>query len=85
MIRWIKRYLFEDSGLDMAGAAASWVMTCTGFFFMLPASEYLNQEGRTVSEQRVLSGLDLMPRTCNTDAARYAGAEELVAYVKGAP
>jgi hypothetical protein len=83
MLRWLRTYLRDDAGLVPADAAAAWAMLDTAFYFLLRASEYLVQEGRSGSEARVISGLDLKPRRGNEDVGRYAGAEELVLYIKG--
>jgi len=85
MLEWLKERLESgDAGFGKADAAAMWLVALsTGFFFLLRASEYLVQDNRTWSEERVLHGNDVEARTGNQTLRSFKGAEEVVIKIKG--
>ena len=83
MLLWLRSYLGSAAGLGTADAAAIWFAVALGFFFLLRASEYLFQEARSWSWERVLHGEDLAARLRNADQATFRGADEIVIYIKG--
>ena len=83
MLLWLRKYLEHDSGLSRPDVAALWCALMTGFFFMLRASEYLVQDGRSWSLERVLHGDDLAPRLSGVELRSFKLAEEVVINIKG--
>ena len=58
MLSWIKQYL-SQSALAECEKAATWAAICTGWFFMLRASEYLTPTDPSQASRRVIRGCDL--------------------------
>ena len=58
MLSWIRRYL-DQSSMAACERAATWAAICTGWFFMLRASEYLPPPDPAQASRRVIRGCDL--------------------------
>jgi hypothetical protein len=83
MLLWIKGHLFESGDYEIAEAAVLWFAVMMGFFFLLRASEFLLQSGRSWSCDRVLRGVDVSVRAGNVPTTNFAEAEELVIVITG--
>ena len=83
MLVWLKKFLAKEASLSEADRAVLWAALMTGFFFMLRASEYLVQDGRSWSRERVLHGDDIAPRRGGAELASFGTAEEVVINIKG--
>ena len=83
MLRWLKEYLRERSGLSRANRAAIWLGLMLAFFFLLRASEYMVQSNRSWSRTRVVRGVDLAARKQNLELTSFKDAEEIVLHITG--
>eukprot|EP00974_Lingulodinium_polyedra_P055363 5324173-Lingulodinium_polyedra.AAC.1 len=59
-------------------AVVLWAALCTGFFFMLRASEFLLLPGRGWSADRVLQGRNVAGRRSNEECQWLADADEVI-------
>ena len=83
MLRWIHSYLFSaESGYSKGDASSAWLAISTAFFFLLRASEYLVQEDKAWSRDRVLRGEDVAARLGNQELSSFAEAEEAVINIR---
>eukprot|EP00959_Pyramimonas_sp_CCMP1952_P362017 7581739-Pyramimonas_sp.AAC.1 len=62
MLEWLRGFLQQEAKLPAEDAVVIWAAIVTAFFFLLRASEYLLQDGRSWSFERVLHGEDVEPR-----------------------
>eukprot|EP00959_Pyramimonas_sp_CCMP1952_P074939 1565951-Pyramimonas_sp.AAC.1 len=61
--------------------AVLWAAVAVAFFFMLRASEYLIQPGKTWSRERVARGVDITARDGNNQPCTFKDAVEVVLHI----
>ena len=82
MLLWLRDFLVDRSGLGAADIAVVWCAIMIAFFFMLRASEYLVQPGRTWSLERVIRGMDLAGRDAeNAPCTSFRDAVEVTLHI----
>ncbi|CAK0861117.1 unnamed protein product [Prorocentrum cordatum] len=83
MLEWLRGFLQQEAKLPEEDAVVIWAAIVTAFFFLLRASEYLLQDGRSWSFERVLHGEDVEPRKDGKRVPSFQDADEMVIYIKG--
>ncbi|CAK0827211.1 unnamed protein product [Prorocentrum cordatum] len=83
MLEWLRALLQHEAKLPEEDAVVIWAAILTAFFFLLRASEYLLQDGRSWSFERVLHGEDVEPRKAGKRVPSFQDADEMVIYIKG--
>ncbi|CAK0834605.1 unnamed protein product, partial [Prorocentrum cordatum] len=83
MLERLRGFLQQEAKLPEEGAVVIWAAIVMAFFFLLRASEYLLQDGRSWSFERVLHGEDVEPRRAGKRVPNFRDADEMVIYIKG--
>ncbi|CAK0871294.1 unnamed protein product, partial [Prorocentrum cordatum] len=83
MLEWLRGFPQQEAELPEEDTVVIWAAIVTAFFFLLRASEYLLQGGRSWSFERALRGEDIEPRKAGKRVPSFQDADEMVIYIKG--
>ncbi|CAK0852766.1 unnamed protein product [Prorocentrum cordatum] len=83
MLEWLRGFLQQEAKLPEKDTVVIWAAIVTALFFLLRASEYLLQDGRSWSFERVLQREDVEPRKAGKRVPSFQDADEMVIYIKG--